>query len=420
MLEVTPVTLERSLARFQLYLPLSRGLFWAPVFFLYFSQRFSLDEILRLEAIYYLVVVGLEVPSGYFSDRVGRRLTLLISALAIAVAHALFLFGTSYLAFVGGQIGLAVGYSFLSGTDTAFHYDTLFALGRESEFAAEQARLTQQGYLVVSAAALAGGLAGAADLRFSYLLGELHALGLAALLLLMVEPPRQSGGYTQLAFPRQLASCFGLLRQPLFAWLFAYVVLQISIEHVPYEFAQPYVAQVLGELPSDARRAPLATGALTAAIAFVASFAAARSLRLRDWLGTGGALLAVTALQTGLITLMGAVLHPLVVPLILLRSVQGAIGNVLVNASITPRVPQAQRATYLSLHSLSGRLGFAGLLAALAWLAGDRSVDDPSAIAELLRASALVGALGLLALALTRRAVSAAPGGAFRADSSAQ
>ena len=44
-----------------------------PVFFLYFSSHLSLSEVLRLEALYCLAVVVLEAPSGYFSDRVGRR-----------------------------------------------------------------------------------------------------------------------------------------------------------------------------------------------------------------------------------------------------------------------------------------------------------------------------------------------------------
>jgi MFS family permease len=38
-----------------------------------------MSRVLRLEAIYYIAVVILEVPSGYFSDRFGRRQTLLIA-----------------------------------------------------------------------------------------------------------------------------------------------------------------------------------------------------------------------------------------------------------------------------------------------------------------------------------------------------
>ena len=46
--------------------------FWYPIFFLYFLARLPLVQVLQLEAIYYAGVVLLEVPSGWFSDRIGR------------------------------------------------------------------------------------------------------------------------------------------------------------------------------------------------------------------------------------------------------------------------------------------------------------------------------------------------------------
>lgn len=398
--------LERSLRTFSWYLPVSRIYFWTPVFFLYFIARFPLEQVLQLQAIYYLVVVALEVPSGYLSDRVGRRLTLLISALAMVMAYALFLFGgESFAAFAAAQASLAVGFSFVSGTDTSLHYDTLTALGREAEFPEQQARLNRAGYLAASAGAIVAGALGVLDLRLAYALSLVQSLVLAALVLAMREPPRIRSGWAQSGFAEQLRGCLRYLRRPILAWLFAYVVLQTTISHIPYEFAQPYVATVLGELPSHTRLTPLATGFVSAGIAFVASFAAARSIWLRDRLGTGGALLGVTGVQTGLIAIMGLILHPLVVPLILLRSCQSAIGDVIVNTTVTPRVEQSRRATYLSLHSLAGRLGYAGVLLALSALAGGRSIDEPETMTALLRWSAALAAVGLLALGLSRSAL---------------
>jgi MFS family permease len=66
-----------------------------PVFVLYFLQHMPLADVLRLEAIYYVAVVILEVPSGYFSDRVGRRPTLLISTICAFIACTTFFLGQS-------------------------------------------------------------------------------------------------------------------------------------------------------------------------------------------------------------------------------------------------------------------------------------------------------------------------------------
>jgi MFS family permease len=398
----TAERLDRNLRLYAWFLPLSRVYFWTPVFFLYLSERFSMSEVLQLEALYYLVVVLVEVPSGYFSDRVGRRATLLISGAVSALAYALFLVGgTSFVIFACAEVALAVGYAFLSGTDTSLHFDTLSGVGREEEFAAREARLARNGFWAASAAALAAGAAGMLDLRIPYALALLNALALTLLALGFFEPHRH---VSELAgsFGRQLAKCAGYLRKPFLLWLFAYFLLKITMEHIPYEFAQPYLAIVLGERLGELRFTPLASGALVAAIAFVAAFASDRSLALRSSLGLGGALLAVGGLQLGLIAVMAAVLSPWVVPLICLRSVQAAVANPLLNAAIAPAVSRDVRATYLSLHSLGGRLGYSAVLFGLAAVAGHDSATDPAMLRRLLEASALLCLVGLLALALTR------------------
>ena len=57
-------SLERNVRLYPRYAGLFNALFWIPVFFLYFSQRLALEEVLLLEGLYYAAVVILEVPSG--------------------------------------------------------------------------------------------------------------------------------------------------------------------------------------------------------------------------------------------------------------------------------------------------------------------------------------------------------------------
>jgi len=404
-LSSTAERLDRNLRLYAWFLPLSRVYFWTPVFFLYLSERFSVSEVLQLEALYYLVVVLVEVPSGYFSDRVGRRATLLISGSVSAAAYALFLGGgTSFAVFACAEVAQAVGYAFLSGTDTSLHYDTLSGVGREDEFATREARLARNGFWAASAAALVAGVAGMWDLRIPYLLALLNALALTALALGFFEPPRHSSELVG-SFARQLAKCAGYLQKPFLLWLFAYFLLKITMEHIPYEFAQPYLAVVLGERLGELRFTPLASGALVAAIAFVAAFASDRSVALRNTLGLGGALLAVGGMQLGLMAVMAAVLSPWVVPLLCLRSVQAAVANPLINAAVAPAVSRDVRATYLSLHSLAGRLGYSVVLFGLGFMAGSNSATDPGVLRTLLQAGAMLSFVGLVALASTRGAL---------------
>lgn len=117
--ESRPPPIARNARLYPWYAGLFNAHFWMPVFFLYFLRYMPLVDVLRLEAVYYLGVVLLEVPSGYFSDRFGRKLTLLISNAALVLAYIVFFLGESVAVFAVAQVLLATGLAFNSGTDTS-------------------------------------------------------------------------------------------------------------------------------------------------------------------------------------------------------------------------------------------------------------------------------------------------------------
>ena len=96
-----------------------------PIFFLFFNQMVSLQEVLLLESVYYISVVCIEVPSGYFSDSIGRKKTLTISSILFVVAYLAFGIATSFMSLAVAQVFLAAALSFRSGTDTSFDYESL-------------------------------------------------------------------------------------------------------------------------------------------------------------------------------------------------------------------------------------------------------------------------------------------------------
>ncbi|MCH7493545.1 MFS transporter [bacterium] len=382
--------------------------FWVPVFFLYFSARLPLSQVLALEAIYYGAVVILEIPSGYLSDRVGRRPTLLLAGISLVVAYALFATGSSFGAFALAQVALAMGIACNSGTDTSFHYDSLADLGRTEEFAAREAKVARLGFLAGAAAALLGGAVGVVDLRLAYVLSLVAALAALALALRFVEPGARARGDVTIGFGRQMAAVWGLLRDRALLWLMAFYILMTVVNHIPYEFYQPYLRLLAegGAFPAPAT--PLAAGMHLAATMLIAAWVAGHSVRLRDRLGLGWALLAALALQLVVIAAMGSVLAAWVVPLMLLRSAPKGLMMAPLNAAIAPRVPRAQRATYLSLQSLLGRLAFAGVLGVMALAVG--ATVDWSSLHLLLRLGLLVGVAGGVLLLLGRRRAMTADG----------
>ena len=105
---------------------------------------------------------------------------------------------------------------------------------------------------------------------------------------------------------------------------------------------------------------------------------------------------------------MSFVLHPANLLLVLLRSWPRALMAALMaapmNAAIAARVGQLQRATFLSLQSLVGRLAFAGFLLVLS-VAGPAGEEAAAwtGLSVRLRLAAAVGLVALVVLTASTR-----------------
>ena len=173
------------------------------------------------------------------------------------------------------------------------------------------------------------------------------------------------------------------------------------LNHVPYEFYQPYLEALGSELDLPAKGAPLAAGSHMAVTMFLGSWFALRSVRIRDRLGLGPALLLSALLQTVVIGMMGFILHPAVTLLILLRGVPRALMTAPLNAAVIPEISQAHRATYLSIQSLAGRLSFSGVLFLLSWVPVPGAPVEWVSLSLMLRLCGAFGLAGFIALAAT-------------------
>lgn len=371
--------MERNLRLYPHYQTARSLTFWLPVFFLYFSARLPADQVLALEAIYYAGVVVLEVPSGYLSDRLGRRPTLVVAAAAWTLGYLALGLASSFPVFVAGQLLLAAGMAFNSGTDGALLYDSLLACGRGDELAEHEGRAQARALLAMGGSALVGGAVASIDLRLGHLLsvgGAAVALGLA---LALREPPVEGRAHAPL---RQLRAVVSQWRQPALRWVFAFAVAMTVFNHVPYELAQPYLALVLDE-PSGAGATPVVSGVVMALMMTAAAMASRASASLGVRLGAGSLLLGAMLLQGVVIGAMAAWLHPVVLAVLLLRSVPGSLAAPIQLGVILPRIEGRLRATYLSVQSLAGRLAFSGALLLSARAVGGLERLDHEAIQAL-------------------------------------
>ena len=90
----------------------------------------SLAEILLVNVFFSTANLVMEYPSGYVSDRLGYRRSLLIACGLALVGWCAYLFAENFWHVVGAELLLGVSHAFISGSDNALLYETLRAGGR--------------------------------------------------------------------------------------------------------------------------------------------------------------------------------------------------------------------------------------------------------------------------------------------------
>src|SRR3989344_6165866 len=99
---------------------------YAPVAIIYFAKvsgSFALGM-----SIFSIAMVSsalFEIPTGIFSDRIGRRKTVILGALAAVLYSVFYAIGISFWFLAAGAVFEGLSRSFYSGNNNALLYDTL-------------------------------------------------------------------------------------------------------------------------------------------------------------------------------------------------------------------------------------------------------------------------------------------------------
>ena len=127
-----------------------------------------MSQIFILKSIYSIAMVATELPSGYLADVWGCRRTLLFGAILGTIGIAIYSFSSDFASFAIAEVILGIGFSFISGADSALLYDSLKAENREEEYIKYEGRITSAGNFAEALAGIAGGLLATFSLRTPY------------------------------------------------------------------------------------------------------------------------------------------------------------------------------------------------------------------------------------------------------------
>lgn len=143
-----PATQRRWAIAFGLYTAATNLIFTQGVWVIYLSLHgFSPFAIGLFETCFHAAKFLAEAPTGIFADLVGRRLSLIVSALLVVVAELLFLAPTPTL--IAVSFGLqGVAFAFRGGADSALLW-TLVERSGDEKRAARYSRLFSRMFVIV-------------------------------------------------------------------------------------------------------------------------------------------------------------------------------------------------------------------------------------------------------------------------------
>lgn len=131
----------------------------------YVDNGLSMYEAFQLKAIYSVAIVAMEIPSGWMADVWGRKRTLILGSILGSAGFFIYSFSYGFRAFATAEVILGIGYSFISGADSAMLYDSLKASNKSDQYIKIEGRITSIGNFSEAIAGIASGLLVAISLR---------------------------------------------------------------------------------------------------------------------------------------------------------------------------------------------------------------------------------------------------------------
>lgn len=134
---------------------------YSPIAILYFAKvtnSFALGM-----SIFSIVMISsaiLEVPTGIFSDKIGRKRTVMLGTMASVLFVSFYAIGLNFWILAIGAIFEGLSRAFYSGNNDALLYDTLLEKNREGEYSKFLGKTRWTSQLSLGLAAISGGIIG--------------------------------------------------------------------------------------------------------------------------------------------------------------------------------------------------------------------------------------------------------------------
>lgn len=207
----------------------------------------NLAEIGLLEGIYHATSMICEIPSGAVADLLGRKRSMVLSRICIALSCMIMLFADSFWGFALSFIIQAWGNNFNSGSEEALVYDSMKVLGQEEQYMGVYGRLNVVIEVSQGIATVAGGIL--AEYSWVWCYSACVIIAVLALLpvALMTEAPytsaeKRAGIREKVA--AHFRACAAVLKSDRrIAGIIVYYSMVFAAETLLFFYSQQYYAQ---------------------------------------------------------------------------------------------------------------------------------------------------------------------------------
>ncbi|TAL50239.1 MFS transporter [Patescibacteria group bacterium] len=352
----------------------------------------SLGQIALVNAIFWTVIIAAELPTGMLADGRSRAFSLKLGGVFYALGALSYIFAHSFWTAALGESLIGIGSAFISGVGTAWIADALTREGRASEL--RHVYATES--LIKSLLMLVGGFVGALialwEPRLIWLPFVLTALGASWVAHRFMNGQGEPLEYVSEleAFRRALAQ---LRSSKALMWVVGSLIVfgaVVSFNHYWALFFLPSVGQ-LGL-------------AFIWPVIFLGLIGASQYIRrLTIPVGSESRLIVLLIALSGA-GLLGVAIAPgffLAMPALIVHEIGRGFFQPLTDSFVQHRVHTSYRATFGSLQSFLGRIGFA-VVPLVIWLFIAEAPNTPETIRLVWIACAAILLLGAVALWFTR------------------
>lgn len=331
------------LVKYYVYMATTSIGFSLPVWVvLLLARGVSYTEIAALNAVFSAVIILGETPTGYVADRLGRRKSLIASALLISVGVTGFAFAHSFLTFAVVYVVWALGQTFRSGSSDAWLYDVLKDRLAEDQFARVRGRANALTLVVTGVTSILAGYLAAVDLRYPFF--ATAAVTISGVVVLVTFPRSQQSSDDSFETGDVWPVVRDQLLQPSLRWFVVYVALFYAVIEGVSLLIQP--------ISTDVGVAIANLGWLYAGFTFVAALVSYNTDKIREYVGIRGWMYAAPPLLG--LAFVGVWFVPLaaIPAFFVMKAFRGAT-PALANQYLNDNVDSTGRATLLSAASMA-------------------------------------------------------------------